>query len=340
MIKFLYTCFLLLLICHASIQCKHTVKANVSNQLPSSVKYELVKNWPRLPSGLLLSQVTGIGVNSQQHILLFHRAGRQWKEPFVDSLISINTILELERETGAVLHSWGANLFVIPHGLTVDKHDNVWVTDVALQQIFKFNREGKLLLKLGEYRVEGNDSLHFNRPTDVAVCHDGSFYVSDGYGNNRVVKFSAEGHFLFEWGSSGTDPGEFDLPHSIDLDKKENVYVADRENKRVQQFDSNGHFLKEWKDPSMKKLYAVVIDKTSQQLMAVDYFSVFDLFTKGSDIIGFENSGPVSLRFGRSGFYDGPISRYHDIATDIDGNIYVGDILNNTIQKFRIISNK
>jgi peptidylamidoglycolate lyase len=340
MIKYSYTSVLLLLICQFAVQCKQAGKSNDVSNKSSAVTYELLKDWPQLPAGYLLSQVTGVGVNSKQHIFLFHRAGREWQEPFADSLISGNTILELDPTSGKLLDSWGANLFIMPHGLTVDNNDNIWVTDVALQQIFKFDSSGNLMMKLGEYRVEGNDSLHFNRPTDIAVCRDGSFYVSDGYRNSRVVKFSADGHYLFEWGSKGSKPGQFDIPHAIDIDRQGNVYVADRENKRVQMFDSAGHFLQQWADPSINKLYAVTINKTTQQLMAVDYRVVFNLFVKGSDIIGFDKEGKVAGRFGRSGFYDGPVSRYHDIAADKDGNLYVGDILNNTIQKFKIIPNE
>ena len=155
-------------------------------------------------------------------------------------------MLEIENESGKIVNSWGANLFIMPHGLNVDKENNVWVTDVGLQQIFKFRHDGKLLMTLGVAKVAGNDSLHFNYPTDVAVTDDGSFYVSDGYRNSRVIKFSKFGKYLFEWGKKGNKEGEFNIPHGIDLDEKGNVYVADRENKRIQKFDSNGKFLKEW----------------------------------------------------------------------------------------------
>lgn len=101
------------------------------------------------------------------------------------------------------------------HGLTVDKENNVWVTDVALHQIFKFSHEGKLLMKLGVAKTPGNDSIHFNLPTDVAVANDGSFYVSDGYGNSRVVKFSKEGKYIFEWGEKGNQ--RVNLTHHMGL---------------------------------------------------------------------------------------------------------------------------
>ena len=244
----------------------------------------------------------------------------------------------LDRQTGKVLNSWGSHLFIMPHGLTVDKDNNVWVTDVGLHQIFKFSHEGKLLMKLGVAKVPGNDSLHFNRPTDVAVAADGSFYVSDGYRNSRVIKFSASGKYLFEWGKKGNKPGEFNIPHAIDLDAEENVYVADRQNNRIQEFDGHGKFLKEWKKKSFANLYSVTIDKRSQHLFAVDYLLIMDTIIKGSNITECDSAGHIIEQFGRSGSYNGPLCRYHDICIDNEGNIYVGDILGNRVQKFRPIT--
>ncbi len=304
-------------------------------------KYELVNDWPQLPEGYALSQPGGIGIDTSPHVFVFHRPGRRWKlldENFPDSLISANTILMLDRQTGKILNSWGANLFIMPHGLTVDKDNNVWVTDVGLHQVFKFSHEGKLLMTLGEAKIPGNDSLHFNRPTDVAVASDGSFYVSDGYRNSRVVKFSGSGKYLFEWGKKGSKPGEFNIPHAIDLDAKGNVYVADRQNNRIQEFDANGKFLKEWKDRSFANLYSVTINKIDQHVLAVDYLIIMDTIIKGSNILEFNAGGNLIGQFGRSGSYSGPLCRYHDICVDNEGNIYVGDILGNRVQKFKLIS--
>ena len=103
-----------------------------------------------------------------------------------------------------------------------------------LNQVFKFSHDGKLLLTLGERGVAGDDRSHFNRPTDVAVARDGSFYVSDGYVNSRVLKFAADGKFLVQWGTKGNGPGQLDLPHGIALDAAGRVFVVDRQNARVQ----------------------------------------------------------------------------------------------------------
>ncbi len=110
----------------------------------------------------------------------------------------------------------------------------------------KFTGEGQLLMTLGVKGKAGTDQRTFNRPTDVAFAANGDFYVSDGYGNSRVVKFSRDGKYLLEWGKRGAGPGEFNLPHQVQLDSKGRVWVSDRENNRIQCFDAGGKFLKQW----------------------------------------------------------------------------------------------
>ena len=289
-----------------------------------------------MPASLLLGNPTGMGIDSAGHLLVFHRASKVWPLllPFSKDPIPDATILELDPGTGKVLKEWGQHIFIMPHGLTIDKDDNIWVTDVGLQQVLKFNRDGVLQMRAGVAKVAGNDSTHFDEPTDVAIAADGSFYVSDGYGNSRVVKFSPDGHFLLAWGSKGHTPGAFHLPHGIELDSAGNVYVADRENSRIQVFDPNGRFLREWKDERFGEIYALRFDKATNQMIAVDYITNH-LKPKGSDVLIFDLDGNLLERFGRSGGYDGPVCRYHDLAIDKAGNIYIGDILGNTIQKFK-----
>jgi len=299
-----------------------------------SFPYKLVKDWPPPDPSLHYSQPSGLGIDSQQNIFVFNRTCRIWKEPFPDSVISGNTVFMLDRNSGKILNSWGANRFIMPHGLKVDKNNHVWLTDVALNQVFEFDHEGRLLMTLGQANVAGNDSLHFNRPTDVAIAEDGSFYVSDGYGNSRIVKFSSSGKYLFSWGRKGSREGEFNLPHAIDLDSAGNVFVADRENKRIQVFDGAGKFLRQILGKGFKNLYSLTIDKGAQHLFATDYLSYFDIWIKGSDIYRLDLSGNTLLKFGRTGNFDGPVSRYHNIVEDRDGNIYVTDILKNSLQKF------
>lgn len=316
--------------------CKSPGKKEVKKESKNQDSYVLVEDWPKLPEDLVLGNPTGLGIDSENNILVFHRASRVWQEPMPEDKIQENTILTLNKQTGEILKSWGADLFIMPHGLEVDKENNVWVTDVALHQIFKFSSDGNLLLTLGEAKVPGNDAEHFNLPTDIAVSNDGSFYVSDGYGNSRVVKFSKEGEYLFEWGTFGNKQGEFNTPHGIDLDNNGNVYVADRENNRIQKFDAEGSFITVWQNKITEQLYSVTIDNQNDHLFGIDYMTVNDTIVKGSDIFRFDLNTNLQMQFGRTGFYDGPISRYHDIQIDYEGSIYVGDILGNKVQKFRL----
>jgi peptidylamidoglycolate lyase len=119
-----------------------------------------------------------VGVDSGGNVIVFHRVERVWQgeEPVLEFIAS-PTVLILDGETGEVVTQWGAAMFVLPHGLTVDEMDNLWLTDVGLHQVFKFDRAGNLVMALGEAGVPGDDTTHFNMPTDVAVAPDGSFYV-------------------------------------------------------------------------------------------------------------------------------------------------------------------
>lgn len=295
--------------------------------------YQVVHGWPVLPEGEVLGSAAGVGVDSHGNVFVFHRAGRVWSEPLPLNPIPKPTVWVFDGRTGKVVQQWGAGLFAMPHGLTVDDHDNVWLTDVALQQVFKFSHDGKLLMTLGERGVAGEDSGHFNRPTDVAVLPDGSFYVSDGYRNTRVVKFSSTGKFLFQWGTEGTEPGQFKVPHAITLDKAGNVYVADRENDRVQVFDANGHFIRQWQSSSIGRPYSLV-------LIGKDLAAVVDggeQPREGPDrshVTIVDLGGHVLETFGRFGNYDGQFRMGHDIASDQADNIYVVDITGQRLQKF------
>jgi len=329
--------YIILLLAAVIVVCYFLQPSKTGQGQDKSIVYKQEKYWPQLPSNFKLGNPTGLGIDTNQNIFVFHRADRTW--PLLGAMpttaISSNTILMLDRQSGKILNSWGSNLFIMPHGLTIDQQNNVWVTDVGLHQIFKFSHEGKLLLCLGIANTPGNDSLHFDQPTDIAVTINGSFYVSDGYGNSRIIKFSAEGKYLFQWGRKGANKGEFNIPHSIDIDKNGYVYVADRENERIQIFDSSGTFLKQVTDKSFASICAVSFDPQKQKFIAVDDHSFFKIKHKGSDLFVFDSAGNVQSRFGRSGSYDGNICWYHDAVMDKDGNVYIGDLLGNTIQKFK-----
>ncbi len=314
--------------------CSHSPNQNRQSLSEGALEFKQQTNWPALPDDMVLGNPTGLGVDSGGKLWVFHRAGRVFSNPPPESPIPDPTILIMDPKSGELLDSWGANQFIMPHGLSIDQQDNLWLTDVGLHQIFKFDPSGKLLMSLGEAGVPGNDPAHFDRPTDVAVAQDGSFYVSDGYGNTRVMKFSPEGEFLFQWGSPGNEPGQFNLPHGIDLDSKGQVYVADRANNRVQVFTPEGKFIWEWQNRNEGEVYAVAVDKKTERIFATDYLIVNDSITKGSDILPLDEKGRPGNRFGRSANYFGTLARYHDLTLASDGSIYTGDILGNRIQKF------
>ena len=300
-------------------------------------EYELIENWAKIPDDYILGNPTGVALTSNQNLVVFHRGSRSWQVPMPKEKIIEDTFIKIDKVTGKIIKSWGSNLFIMPHGLEIDKEDNIWITDVGLHQVIKYDSNGNELMVLGKEYTPGKDSLHFNLPTDVAVSENGSFYVSDGYGNSRIIKFSSKGEYLFEWGIFGENKNEFNIPHGLDLDKNGNVYVADRENNKIQKFDSLGNFIAEWKNEMIGQLYSVNVNNYENYLFGIDYIVSENLEPLGSDIIKFDLDLNLKTKFGRSGNYKGPKARYHDIQVDNEGNIYVGDILNNTIQKFKPI---
>jgi DNA-binding beta-propeller fold protein YncE len=186
-----------------------------------------------MPEGWKLGRVSAVATDSANHVFVFQRGKK------ADPIIVLDS-------KGKYLRSWGKGMFGNPHGMRVDRDNNVWVTDNDDHQVMKFSDQGQLLLTLGIKGKPGADDKTFNEPTDIAFAHNGDFYVSDGYGNSRVVKFSKEGKYLLAWGKRGTGPGEFNTPHSIQVDSDGTVYVSDRENNRIQIFNSDGKFLRQW----------------------------------------------------------------------------------------------
>jgi sugar lactone lactonase YvrE len=184
--------------------------------------------------------------------------------------------------SGTMVKSFGAGLFVFPHGIHVDRGGNIWVTDgqgnqvlprgaapdtplpkpPKGHQVFKFSPDGKVLLTLGKAGVAGSGRDTFNAPSDVVTGTDGAIFVADGHGgstNARIVKFAPDGTYIKEWGRKGSAPGEFDTPHGLAIDSRGRLFVADRGNNRLQIFDQDGKFLEEWRQFS--RLSGIYIDR-------------------------------------------------------------------------------
>lgn len=198
-----------------------------------------------------------------------------------------NPIVLLDPDTGKARRAIGAGLFVFPHGLSVDRHGNVWVTDGGVSkdgtkglQVIELSPRGKVLLRIGTAGQRGDDATHFQSPSDVITAPNGDIFVSDGHApiagtvppslDMRVMKFDSHGKFLKQWGKPGTGKGEFNNPHALGLDSHGRLYVADRANSRIQIFTQDGKFVAEWKQfgrPSGfyiagDRLYAIDADST------------------------------------------------------------------------------
>jgi peptidylamidoglycolate lyase len=314
--------------------------------------YCLAEHWPDLPAGLELGQAAGLDVDSQDVVYVFHRGRKAWagNPSLADRALALmarlfegdtsadaiaeDTILAIHPQSGALLAAFGAGRFRIPHGLSIDAEDNIWVTDVGLHQVFKFSRDGELLLVLGEAGVAGADRARFDGPTDVAVARDGAIYVADGYGNARVVKFAVDGAYLSEWGGRGAGPGRFDVPHGIAIDEEGNLYVADRGNARIQVFDRDGRFLRQIAGPGIGRPWAVEVGRDGY-LYAVDGGDQ-DPDRPRSGLLVLTRDGEVIARWSRYGYQAGRLVWPHDLAVSARSEVFVGEVFDaNRIQKFR-----
>lgn len=283
-------------------------------------RYEVVHGWPQLPAGYAFGKVSGIGIDSHNHVFVFHRS-----EP---------PVMCFEGATGKLVQRWGEGMIKEAHGLAIDREDNVWLTDLTLHQVFKFSHDGKLLITLGTREEPGLDGRHFNEPTDVAFAPSGEIYVSDGYGNSRVAKFSPDGKFLMDFGHKGSGEGEFDLPHGITVDAGGRVYVADRNNERVQVFDANGRFITQWRNTEIGRPWDIYA--------APD--GLFYLMDGGDLNPAPPDRGRVNIltregkklgEFGSFGSYDGQFYWGHAVAVAKNGDAYATDVhLGMRAQKF------
>jgi peptidylamidoglycolate lyase len=299
-------------------------------------RYEEVKDWPKLPSNVSLGEAAGVAVDRNGHVFIFHRPGRGF-EPTATTKLTEPAVLEVDADSGKLLASWGANVFLVPHGITIDGSNNVFLTDVGLQQVFKFSHDGKPVLTVGEPGVGGWDATHFNQPTDIAIRSDGSFYVSDGYVNSRVALFDRNGRWIQEWGKKGSGEGEFRNPHGLAfVPGGTDVLVADRENSRLQLFDRVGKFKRQWAGATdaqtTGRIFSVAFDSEGMLYAGIRRA---DYDTQHTGIVKLDRDWNIvaSIGFGKPG--DPVFNAVHDIAVGRDGSIYVAETRTKRVVKLR-----
>jgi DNA-binding beta-propeller fold protein YncE len=272
------------------------------------LNYAVEPNWPRLPAGWTFEETPGVAVDAREHVFVFHRGP--------------HSIMEFDKE-GTFIRSWGDGVFVRPHGLKFDAEGNLWAADDQGHIVVKMDAQGRVRMVLGRKNNKGETNDLFNRPTDIAFAPNGDFYVSDGYGNSRVVKFTREGKFVTAWGKKGSAEGEFNLPHAVAVDRQGRVYVGDRENHRMQIFDANGKFLTQWKHVGSP--WGIVITPDNFLFMCDGHNNRILKLNLSGEVLG-TLSGPGKL--------PGQLDFSHHMAVGPSGSIYVAEIKNWRAQKF------
>jgi len=296
--------------------------------------YRTVENWAKLPEGRTWGQVISADIDRDgKSVWVVERCGGT-----SCAKSDLAPVLKLD-SSGNLLKSFGAGMIVRPHGLFIDKNNNIWVTDGDGEagkghQVFKLSQDGKVLLALGKAGVAGDGPDTFNKPSDVLIAPNGNIFVADGHGpdsNARIVKFSEDGKFIKAWGKQGSGPGEFNNPHSLAMDSKGRLFVADRGNSRVQIFDQDGKFLAEWRQ--FGRPSGVFIDKN-------DILYVADSESNSSRNPGYRRGIRIgSVRDGKvTAFIPDPVlnpgqgleptngTAAEGVAADAAGNVYGAEV--------------
>lgn len=310
--------------------------------------YEVVSNWPQpIPGfeGYKWGSTAGVFAETPNKVFIFQRGlippgppgGRGGPAVQATSAQPKWThCLIVVDANGKLIEAWTQhdNLFVRPHKVLISPYDpekHIWLVDDGAHQVFKFTNDGKkLVMRLGEAKVPGNDDKHFARPTDIAWLPDGTFFVTDGYTNTRVLKFDKTGKFLMTWGqpkpagSAKPGPSEFNTVHGIAIDNKRRLYVSDRGHSRIQIFDENGKYLDEWNN--IRQPYHLFM-AADQNLWVSDGVS--------NKILKYDLTGKLLDSWGTYGAFPGGLWGTHQISVDQDGNLYTAEVFNGRAQKLR-----
>ena len=284
-----------------------------------SYRFRVVEGWGLGPQGREFGGVvTGQTVDSADRVYINRR--------------SPPAVLVYDRE-GRYLTSWGENILQNPHGIHITAEDHVWVADAGDHAVRRFDAGGRLLQTLGTPGSPGEPGMPFNMPTKAVVAPSGEIFVSDGYGQHRVHRFSPGGKLLTSWGSEGAGSDQFGLPHSICLDHKGRVLVADREpNHRILFFDADGNPLERWSiSDDIDRGYIAPMD------MSVDGRGNVLIATAGHQIGIWTPDGELVSRWGDFGDAPGQFAGYpHSLCLDSRGDLYISEVprLPNRLQKF------
>jgi hypothetical protein len=303
-------------------------KATVEN-VPE-IAYESVPNFFKLPPNLFLGEGIGIASNSKGHIFIYTRSQRT-------RLFEFDQNGNYVREIGEGLYG-----FVFAHAVRVDKYDNIWAVDEGANMIIKFNPEGRVTMTMGR-RPEPSDAIAgapaapdpnnpgkyiFNRPTDIGWDKDDNIFITDGYGNSRIVKYDKNGKFITQAGSKGSDPGQLNLPHSMAMDEAGNAYVADRSNRRIEVFDN---------DLKFKTVYTnvgtpwelCISPGPHQYLFSSNSFpdnNDYSLAQTTGEVYKMELDGTVVGKFGKAGKQLGEFSGLHEIDCRNPNQLFISEI--------------
>ncbi len=292
--------------------------------------YVVDAGWPQRPEHIKWAEVSGIAVDATDRVFVFTRA---------------EVPVQIYDADGRFVKGWGQDLIKSSHHLKIDPEGNVWTADIELHAVRKFTPDGRLLLTLGTPGSAGRDQSHFNKPTDMAITPAGDIFVSDGYGNARIVHFDKQGKYVKEWGELGPKPGHFNVPHAIALDSKGRLYIADRNNARVQIFDQAGKLLDEWRNVMVPWGLCVtkndeiwVCGSSPMQWRPED--EALGVPPKDQVLMKFNPSGRLlqlwSVPKGVDGLEKpGELNWVHCLAVDSKGNLYAGDIKGKRAQKFK-----
>ena len=281
-------------------------------------RYEVVEDWAKLPEGWEFKDVGAVAVDSKDNVYVFNRGE--------------HPMMVFDRD-GKFLRSWGEGGFPRAHGLHID-NDILYLTDDGGHFVRKCTLEGKVLLELG---VPGKPADYmsgkpFHRCTHTALSPKGEIYVSDGYGNAKIHKYSPDGKLLLSWGEPGTDPGQFNIPHNIATDAEGWVYVADRENHRVQVFDGKGKYETQW--VNMHRPCGLFCCAGKKPTFLIGELGSSIPITRNWPNIGprltfVDAKGKTLARLGGEagpGLEPGKFVAPHGLAMDSRGDIYVGEV--------------